>query len=75
MLRHIISVSLAMTACATLIATKANAINFTLTPLDNLQRNPGEDISFILGLDPQNGGGVTILQIFQPTTFNPYRIW
>ena len=71
MLRHIISVSLAMTACVTLIATKANAISFTLTPLDNLQKNPGEDISFILSLDPQNDGGITIQQIYQPTTFNP----
>ena len=75
MLRHIISVSLAMTTCATLIATKANAINFTLTPLDNLQRNPGERISFILGLDPENDGGVTILEISEPTVSNPLSIY
>jgi hypothetical protein len=37
MLRHITSVSLAMTACVTLIATKANAIGFTLTSLGSLQ--------------------------------------
>jgi hypothetical protein len=75
MLRHIISVSLAMTTCATLIATKANAINFTLTPIDNLQRNPGEQISFILRLDPENDGGVTIQEIYEPTVSNPVNIY
>jgi hypothetical protein len=73
MLRHIISVSLAMTTCATLVATKANAINFTLTPIDNLQRNSGEGISFVLRVDPQNDGGlngVKIEYIYQPSIFN-----
>jgi hypothetical protein len=44
MLRHIISASLAMTACATLIATKANAVSLTLVPVGILKRNPGDSI-------------------------------
>lgn len=52
MLRHIIPVSLAMTACATLIPTKANAVNFTLTPVGSLQRNPGDSIEFLLKVNP-----------------------
>src|SRR4028118_1394750 len=52
MLRHIISVSLAMTACATLIPTKANAISFTLTPVGSLQRNPNDSIEFLLKVYP-----------------------
>jgi hypothetical protein len=76
MLRHIISVSLAMAACASLIPTKANAISLTLTPLGSLQRNPGDTISFILGLDPQGEGGlsgVRILEVYQPSlaVFSP----
>lgn len=54
MLRHIISVSLAMTACATLIPTKANAVTFTLTPVGSLQRNPGDSIEFLLKVNPIN---------------------
>jgi hypothetical protein len=69
MLRHIVSVSLAMTACATLIPTKANAFIFTLTPLDNLQRNRGEQIGFILGVDPQ-GESVLIRRIYNPSILN-----
>jgi hypothetical protein len=68
MLRHI-SVSLAMTACATLIATKANAVNFTLTPLEGVQKNPGQNIAFRLDLDPQ-GSTVLITGIDAPTPFN-----
>jgi hypothetical protein len=52
MLRHIISVSLAMTACATLIPTKANAVTFTLTPVGSLQRNPDDSIEFLLKVNP-----------------------
>jgi hypothetical protein len=71
MLRHIISVSLAMAACVSLIPTKANAINFTLTPLGSLQRNRGDKITFIIGLDPQNQGGVEIQRVYSPSVFNP----
>jgi hypothetical protein len=52
MLRHIISVSLAMSACATLIPTKANAATLTVTPIGSLQKNPGESITFIFSLNP-----------------------
>jgi len=69
MLRHIISVSLAMTACATLIATKTNAVNFTLTPLDGVQRNPGDKIEFRLDVNPQ-GSILRFLGFYEPIPFN-----
>ena len=54
MLRHIISVSLAMTVCAILISTKASTLplkasNLTLTiqPGGELPRRPGDTIEFI----------------------------
>jgi len=74
MLRHIISISLAITAGITFIPTKANAITLTLTPVGSLQRNPGDKISFILRLDPQNKGGlggVEIVEIYRPSPFYP----
>lgn len=74
MLRHIISVSLAMTACATLMPTKANAISLTLTPVGSLQRNPGDTIAFVLQMDPENDvglRGVEIRRIYDPTISNP----
>ena len=52
MLRHITLVSLAMTACASFIPTKANAISLTLTPVGSLYRNPGDSIEFLLRLTP-----------------------
>jgi hypothetical protein len=52
MLRHIISVSLAITTCATFIATKANAATLTVTPSGSLQKNRGESITFIFSLNP-----------------------
>jgi hypothetical protein len=52
MLRHIISVSLAITTCATFIATKANAATLTVIPSGSLQKNPGESITFIFSLNP-----------------------
>jgi len=57
-----------MTACASLIPTKANAISLTLTPLGSLQRNPGDRIEFVLELDPQDAGlfGVEIQKIHEP---------
>jgi hypothetical protein len=69
MLRHIVSVSLAMTACATLIPTKVNAVTLTLLPVGSLQRNPGDSIEFILALDPEgeNGtNGVKIIDVSRP---------
>jgi hypothetical protein len=58
MLRHIISVSLAMTACAALIPTKADAAILTITPVGSLQKRPGESITFIFSLNPQVNPGV-----------------
>ncbi len=52
MLRHIVSVSLAMTACATLISTKANAATLTVTPDGEISKNPGELIQFIFEFTP-----------------------
>ncbi len=52
MLRHLISVSLAMTACATLISTKANAATLTVTPVGEIPKSPGELIQFIFEFTP-----------------------
>jgi hypothetical protein len=62
------SVSLAMTTCTSLIATKVNAATFTVLPVDPLQINPGDPIEFILVLNPAQYGsnGVQILNIFDP---------
>jgi hypothetical protein len=46
------SVSLAMTTWATFIPTKANAATLTVTPIDTLQKKPGESITFIFSLNP-----------------------
>jgi hypothetical protein len=63
MLRHIISVSLAMTACASLIPTKANAITLTLEPYAGLQRNPGEIVDFVIKVNPSGLGRVDEVEI------------
>ena len=54
MLRYIVSVGLAMTACATFISTKANAATLTITPVGTLQKKPGDLIEFIVGFDVPN---------------------
>jgi hypothetical protein len=46
------SFGLAITACATLIPIKANAVTLTLEPVGSLGRNPGESIAFDLVLNP-----------------------
>ena len=66
MLRHIMSVSFAMTACATLIPTKANAVHLTLTPVGSLGRNPGDSIEFLLKFTPNVDQEVRILGISIP---------
>jgi hypothetical protein len=65
MLRHIVSVTLAMTACATLIPTKASAVSFTLTPVGSLQRNSGDSIEFLLKVYPID---------FSTGSYNPVTI-
>lgn len=56
MLRHVISVSLAMTACATLIPTKVNAATLTVTPGGIIPSNPGDLVEFIFTLNPEPNG-------------------
>jgi hypothetical protein len=71
MLRHIISASLAMTACAAFIPTKANAVNLTLVPVGSLQRNPGDSIEFVLAFNPVGvNTPVTILNVVTPPGFD-----
>jgi hypothetical protein len=67
MLRHIMSVSLAMTACATFIPTKVNAATLTVTPIDTLQKKPGESITFIFSL---NSTQFEVADSFKLTFFN-----
>jgi hypothetical protein len=52
MLRQIVSISLAMTACATFIHTRANAATLTVIPVDTLQKNPGDSITFKFVVNP-----------------------
>lgn len=66
MLRHMISISLAMTACVSLIPTKANAISLTLTPVGSLYRNPGDSIEFLLKLTPDANQQVKVQGISIP---------
>jgi hypothetical protein len=63
MLRHIISVSLAMITCASLIPTKAKAATLTMEPVGSLQRNRGDLIQFELALDPDDGKEVEFRRI------------
>jgi hypothetical protein len=64
MLRHIISVSLAMAACAALIPTKVNAATLTVTPSDSLQKKTGDSItfSFLFNPAPENATNLVKLQ-------------
>lgn len=52
MLRHIVSVSLTMTACAAFMPTKANAATLTVTPVGTLEKKVGDSIEFIFTLKP-----------------------
>jgi hypothetical protein len=62
MLRHIMSVSLAMTACATLIPTKVNAATLSITPSYTLSipKKKGDILEFILSLDPGSSSTVIL---------------
>jgi len=72
MLRHIISASLAMTACVTFIPTKAKAVELTLVPVGSLQRNPGDSIEFVLAFNPVGiNTPVTILNVVSPNALTP----
>jgi len=61
MFRHIVSLSLAMTAYVTLMPTKVNAATFTLTPVGEIQKNSNDSIEFILNLNPAPSTVVKLL--------------
>ena len=61
MLRHIVSVSVGMIACATLMHTRANAATLTIIPSGEIQKSSGELIEFSLVLDPAPFSPVKIL--------------
>jgi hypothetical protein len=48
MLRQIVSLSLAMTACVTFVSTKANAATLTVATADSLEKKPGQSITFTI---------------------------
>lgn len=52
MLRHIMSVSLAIAACATFIPTKVNAATLTVIPVGEVKKNSTESIDFIFAFTP-----------------------
>jgi hypothetical protein len=78
MLRHIISVSLAMTACATLIPIKVNAATFTVvnyatltvTPLDTLRKKTGDSIKFRFSVTPSGITNNSITPQFLSFTYD-----
>ena len=63
-----------MTACATLVPTKANAISLTLVPVGSLKRNPGDSIEFVLAFNPSGSGSsngeVEIIDVVTPPGFD-----
>ncbi len=61
MLRHIISISLAMTACITLIPTKVSAVTLTVIPGDEIATKPGDSIEFSFVLTPDPGSVVRFI--------------
>jgi hypothetical protein len=58
MMRHIILVSLAMAACATLLPTKVNAASLTVTPIGTLRKQPNDSITFTFSFNPAPENGV-----------------
>jgi hypothetical protein len=63
MLRYIVSIGLAMTACAIFIPTKASAVTLTVEP-DNIKKaNPGDVITFTAYLDPEGKKTLTFLDL------------
>jgi hypothetical protein len=74
MLRHIISVSLSVTACVTLIPTKVNAATLTVVPVGTLQRNPGDSIEFILAFNSQTPVGKQIRFILPDVLADPNEL-
>jgi len=52
MLRQIVSLSLAMTACVTFVSTKANAATLTVLPSGEIPKKVNDSIEFIFNFDP-----------------------
>jgi hypothetical protein len=76
MLRHIISVTLAMTACATLIPTKVNAATLSITPTGDIAVNPGEFVEFKLFFNPAPFSIVKLLGVsFTSDTDGEFSEW
>jgi hypothetical protein len=63
MLRHIVSVGLAITACAAFMPTKASAATLTATPIGEIPKNPGDLIDFTFVLNPRPSTLVQITKI------------
>ena len=74
MLRHIISVSLAMTACASLIPIKTNAATLTVRPAGELPRRTGDTIEFIFELNPAPSTSVTFISFSSINDANELRL-
>ena len=69
MLRHIVSLSLAMTACATFMPSKAMAATLTIIPVGEIQKNRGDIVEFIFAFTPPPPSpGRSIL--FRSLTYN-----
>ena len=53
MLRQIVSLSLAMTACVTFVSTKANAATLTVLPSGEIPKKVNDSIEFTFTFDPE----------------------
>jgi len=65
MLRHIMSIGLAMTACATFIPIKANAATLTVTPVGSILKRTNDSIDFSYLFAPTPGTTATLLALFE----------
>jgi hypothetical protein len=63
MLRHIVSISLAITACAVLMPTKANAVTLTVSPGGEIKKEINDSIEFIYSLNPAPSSVIKFLYI------------
>jgi hypothetical protein len=66
MLRHIVSVGLAMTSCAVLIPTKVHAATLIFTPVGEIPKKPGDSITFIFSLNPGPSSPVRFVSFTDP---------
>jgi hypothetical protein len=73
MLRQIVSVSLAMTACAIFIPTKANALSLTFAPIGELPKQPGDFITFTISVDPKPYNEVTFTALHRVEGYDGYE--